>query len=158
MNYIDITKIDLFPVVQNYPPVRFSLHARLQASLRSTCTKKSRIPTECSRYHCGEGGIRTPGAFQLNSFQDCRNRPLYHLSCDSNKTNQTLSEHAVPKLECKGNIIFSNSKNTSPGRADNPSSCRLRVTSTARRPTIRNVTVIIGPPILTNTALRCPLT
>ena len=28
MNYIDITKIDLFPVVQNYPPVRFSLHAR----------------------------------------------------------------------------------------------------------------------------------
>ena len=29
---------------------------------------------------CGEGGIRTPGAFQLNSFQDCRNRPLYHLS------------------------------------------------------------------------------
>ena len=59
MNYIDITKIDLFPVVQNYPPVRFSLHARLQASLRSTCTKKSRIPTECSRYHCGEGGSRT---------------------------------------------------------------------------------------------------
>ena len=29
---------------------------------------------------CGERGIRTPGAFQLNSFQDCRNRPLYHLS------------------------------------------------------------------------------
>ena len=29
---------------------------------------------------CGEGGIRTPGASQLNSFQDCRNRPLYHLS------------------------------------------------------------------------------
>ena len=28
----------------------------------------------------GEGGIRTPGASQLNSFQDCRNRPLYHLS------------------------------------------------------------------------------
>ena len=31
-------------------------------------------------YRCGEGGIRTPRAFQLNSFQDCRNRPLYHLS------------------------------------------------------------------------------
>mgnify|MGYP006874335026 CR=1 FL=1 len=29
---------------------------------------------------CGEGGIRTPGTFQFNSFQDCRNRPLYHLS------------------------------------------------------------------------------
>ena len=29
---------------------------------------------------CGEGGIRTPGRFHVNSFQDCRNRPLYHLS------------------------------------------------------------------------------
>ncbi len=29
---------------------------------------------------CGEGGIRTPGASQLNGFQDRRNRPLCHLS------------------------------------------------------------------------------
>ena len=29
---------------------------------------------------CGGGGIRTPGAFQLNSFQDCRHRPLGHTS------------------------------------------------------------------------------
>ena len=29
---------------------------------------------------CGEGGIRTPGTLPFNSFQDCRNRPLYHLS------------------------------------------------------------------------------
>ena len=28
----------------------------------------------------GEGGIRTPGAFQLSGFQDRRNRPLCHLS------------------------------------------------------------------------------
>ncbi len=28
----------------------------------------------------GEGGIRTPGASQLNGFQDRRNRPLCHLS------------------------------------------------------------------------------
>src|SRR5258708_516184 len=28
----------------------------------------------------GERGIRTPGGFHLNSFQDCRNRPLCHLS------------------------------------------------------------------------------
>jgi hypothetical protein len=29
---------------------------------------------------CGELGIRTPGGFHLNSFQDCRNRPLCQLS------------------------------------------------------------------------------
>ncbi len=28
----------------------------------------------------GERGIRTPGAFRLNGFQDRRNRPLCHLS------------------------------------------------------------------------------
>ena len=30
----------------------------------------------------GERGIRTPGASQLNGFQDRRNRPLCHLSRD----------------------------------------------------------------------------
>ncbi len=29
---------------------------------------------------CGERGIRTPGSVTFNSFQDCRNRPLCHLS------------------------------------------------------------------------------
>ena len=29
---------------------------------------------------CGEKGIRTPGTFQFNGFQDRRNRPLCHLS------------------------------------------------------------------------------
>lgn len=28
----------------------------------------------------GETGIRTPGPVTVNSFQDCRNRPLCHLS------------------------------------------------------------------------------
>ena len=42
-------------------------------------------------HSCGEGGIRTPGTFQFNSFQDCRNRPLYHLS--------------FPKRDCKINQI-----------------------------------------------------
>ena len=32
---------------------------------------------------CGERGIRTPGASQLNGFQDRRNRPLCHLSFKS---------------------------------------------------------------------------
>ena len=29
---------------------------------------------------CGESGIRTPGPVTVNSFQDCRNRPLCQLS------------------------------------------------------------------------------
>ena len=33
---------------------------------------------------CGKRGIRTPGALQLNGFQDRRNRPLCHLSADKN--------------------------------------------------------------------------
>ena len=44
---------------------------------------------------CGEGGIRTPGAFQLNSFQDCRNRPLYHLS--------SISIGFLSEKDCKDN-------------------------------------------------------
>nr|AOE07709.1 hypothetical protein [uncultured bacterium] len=31
-------------------------------------------------YSCGERGIRTPGGVTLNSFQDCRIRPLCHFS------------------------------------------------------------------------------
>ena len=35
---------------------------------------------------CGKRGIRTPGALQLNGFQDRRNRPLCHLSGDKSST------------------------------------------------------------------------
>ncbi len=35
---------------------------------------------------CGEIGIRTLGASQLNGFQDRRNRPLCHLSGEANKS------------------------------------------------------------------------
>ena len=34
----------------------------------------------------GERGIRTPGASQLNGFQDRRNRPLCHLSGHKSRT------------------------------------------------------------------------
>ena len=47
---------------------------------------------------CGETGIRTPGAFQLNGFQDRRNRPLCHLSI---KVTIVFS-----RLRCKGRQIF----------------------------------------------------
>ncbi len=32
----------------------------------------------------GESGIRTPGPVTVNSFQDCRNRPLCQLSSGAN--------------------------------------------------------------------------
>jgi hypothetical protein len=35
---------------------------------------------------CGERGIRTPGPVTVNSFQDCRNRPLCHFSRKSGLT------------------------------------------------------------------------
>ena len=34
----------------------------------------------CNAFFCGERGIRTPGPVKINSFQDCRIRPLCHLS------------------------------------------------------------------------------
>ena len=40
-----------------------------------TCPLKVASATEG-----GELGIRTPGPVTVNSFQDCRNRPLCHLS------------------------------------------------------------------------------
>ena len=55
----------------------------LSASKLAPRYKKQKVPI--SRYlfaswSSGEGGIRTPGASQLNGFQDRRNRPLCHLS------------------------------------------------------------------------------
>ena len=54
----------------------------LQVNLRQRYKKQK---VSISRYlfalwSCGERGIRTPGASQLNGFQDRRNRPLCHLS------------------------------------------------------------------------------
>ena len=43
----------------------------------------------------GERGIRTPGASQLNGFQDRRDRPLCHLSGDKNITEILLFQLVV---------------------------------------------------------------
>ena len=48
---------------------------------------------------CGERGIRTPGASQLNGFQDRRNRPLCHLSIQ-------VKEIPYPRIVCKGNTFL----------------------------------------------------
>ena len=42
--------------------------------------KKEKRATLVTRFLCGKGGIRTPGASQHGGFQDRCNRPLYHLS------------------------------------------------------------------------------
>ena len=44
---------------------------------------KKTSPTGLVFFSGGERGIRTPGASQLNGFQDRRNRPLCHLSSKS---------------------------------------------------------------------------
>ena len=53
----------------------------------------------------GETGIRTPGTFQYNGFQDRRNRPLCHLS----KT--PLSEVLSVESGAKVRIIFKSANN-----------------------------------------------
>ena len=42
--------------------------------------KNKKTETHVSVFLCGERGIRTPGPVTVNSFQDCRNRPLCHFS------------------------------------------------------------------------------
>jgi len=44
----------------------------------------------------GERGIRTPGGFTLNSFQDCRNRPLCHLSGGKDNKEDEISNQIIP--------------------------------------------------------------
>ncbi len=45
---------------------------------------------------CGERGIRTPGPVTVNSFQDCRIRPLCHFSL--------VSTNIVAFVNCGANI------------------------------------------------------
>ena len=42
--------------------------------------KNKKPTTIVMGFFCGERGIRTPGGVTLNSFQDCRIRPLCHFS------------------------------------------------------------------------------
>jgi hypothetical protein len=48
--------------------------------------KPSNFSVTGFRTPCGERGIRTPGGLTLNSFQDCRNRPLCHFSGGKSNT------------------------------------------------------------------------
>ena len=71
----------------------FFVQGRQELAPVRTCAEKDHRPSGRElQIVCGEGGIRTPGASQLNSFQDCRNRPLYHLS--------------IPNWDCKFRKLF----------------------------------------------------
>ena len=63
----------------SHPPCKHTCRGK-RGIIRAHAQKKATFLRNAAVHRCGEGGIRTPGAFQLNSFQDCRNRPLYHLS------------------------------------------------------------------------------
>jgi hypothetical protein len=61
-----------------FDPVEFvEPGARIESSL-SAINKKA--PERGLFIYGGEGGIRTPGPFRVNGFQDHRFRPLSHLS------------------------------------------------------------------------------
>ena len=63
--------------------------------------------TLISNVYCGERGIRTPGPVKVNSFQDCRNRPLCHLSSMSSPSvsretgRRGTSHQTIPKGSAK---------------------------------------------------------
>ena len=61
-------------------PLGFSSTSPYRSKLLTALHEKS--PALCAELQiiCGERGIRTPGPVKVNSFQDCRNRPLCHLS------------------------------------------------------------------------------
>ena len=59
-----------------------------------TCIQKRALSDSFFILFCGERGIRTPGASQLNGFQDRRNRPLCHLS-------NALKTHVFSKSAAK---------------------------------------------------------
>ena len=55
-----------------------------QGVLGPTLKRSHPSPDERDWGESGGGGIRTHGTFRLSSFQDWRNRPLYHPSVGQN--------------------------------------------------------------------------
>ena len=59
----------------------------------------------------GERGIRTPGASQLNGFQDRRDRPLCHLSeCKSRTVFRFYQIFSAFFIACRGKTLIINQK------------------------------------------------
>ncbi len=65
-------------MIITYPKIRI-IKSKV---LTPVFTPKKVKPLQSDDYKgfCGERGIRTPGPVTVNSFQDCRNRPLCHFS------------------------------------------------------------------------------
>jgi hypothetical protein len=47
----------------------------------------------CKKAFGGELGIRTPGPVTVNSFQDCRNRPLCQLSAANVRLQRLFAKY-----------------------------------------------------------------
>ncbi len=60
--------------------VGFLILSVLQKRAFDTAIKLKNPKLKFRVFLCGERGIRTPGPVTVNSFQDCRNRPLCHFS------------------------------------------------------------------------------
>ena len=64
------------------------------------------INTIYQQNQCGELGIRTPGGLHLNSFQDCRNRPLCQLSGAKIRLRNSSSKICLHLLNYKRFINY----------------------------------------------------
>ena len=84
-------------------PSFFCPHSFAQANLRSSRNKKktTAISSRLSKIFLrgGKRGIRTPGASQLNGFQDRRTRPLCHLSERKGSTFFSIAKFLSKKIK-----------------------------------------------------------
>ena len=75
-------------------PERDRADGKLFPCRAAEAKKAMGYPSLCRILVCGKRGIRTPGASQLNGFQDRRNRPLCHLS--GGKSSTLFSFYQIP--------------------------------------------------------------
>ena len=81
-------------------------YSLLAGKVRALFNKKPTIKKSWVA-HSGGRGIRTPGGVTLNSFQDCRNRPLCHSS--NRKQGSNFFEFSTPTVRfggCKYKKLF----------------------------------------------------
>jgi hypothetical protein len=83
----------------NLPPTHYDLMNELKGVRNKKARKSYDLRAFDFACFCsgGEGGIRTPGGMTLNSFQDCRNRPLCHFSA-AKITKKLNSNRLLKKL------------------------------------------------------------
>ncbi len=86
--------------------VFFKFFTRLNLRFRLVKNKKAPSYTR-GFFFGGERGIRTPGPVTVNSFQDCRNRPLCQLSAAKVRAVFFLSKtYFITRLYLQTNFIW----------------------------------------------------